>query len=171
MHAYPPPSFSPRINLKPLEAGDPDATEIDELEDDLANMTRPLANMLFSQDLLIKTRTLVLSNPPAAWTPDLSRGFVNLRTSVLIHTMPMYFPEEDSIILTNAPSLRHVSLQGTSEGAALPFDQLQTLTIREISLDQAFNLLILCLDLTSYRSYDIKILRREGQHDPIQDTV
>jgi hypothetical protein len=254
MHAYSPPSFSPRINLKSLEADDPDATEeypdqgwkeIDnrpivlgavfsrwrqvawdtpelwsvldlrphatdprtiaaaaallqlyasnaraaaldvqivfswphtaELVDDLADMfaivARPLANMLFSQDLLIKTRTLILSNPPAAWIPDLSRGFVNLHTFVLIHTMPMYFLKVMEITLTNVPSLRHVSLQGIWECNTLPFNRLQTLAVRRIPLDQAFKLLILCPSLTSYRSYWIEVLLRSRPDGSLQETV
>jgi hypothetical protein len=69
---------------------------------------RPLTDVLFSQDLLVKTRMLVLSNPPAAWVPGLSRGFINLHTFVLVHTMG--FLDLPSLILANVPSLQHVSL-------------------------------------------------------------
>jgi hypothetical protein len=104
-----------------------------------------------SKEVTTRIRTLVLSNPPVAWFPYLSKGgFTNLHTLTIIDTVPEIQPS--CLTLTNVPSLRHLSLWGIQDSLSLPFGQLQSLTLRDMPIDVMFELLISAPNITSFRT-------------------
>ncbi|KXN86733.1 hypothetical protein AN958_09724 [Leucoagaricus sp. SymC.cos] len=112
---------------------------------------QPLTEVLFSPGLLSQTRILVLSNPPVAWLPYLSTGFLNLHTLALICTVPAL--EHSPFSLTNVPSLRNVSIRGINNfSITLPFNQLEFLNLRDMPLDSMIQLLLFCTNLKTFRT-------------------
>lgn len=115
----------------------------------LEGPAQSLGDALCSPEVLATVCMLVLSNPPDPWLPHLSRGFINLRTLVIISKGPK---PKTTVTVTNVPALRHVSLCGIRDSISLPFHQLLSMTLRDIPVDLMYELLLAGSSLVSYRT-------------------
>jgi len=115
----------------------------------LEGPAQSLGDALCSPEMLTTVCMLVLSNPPDAWLPHLSRGFINLSTLAIIAKGPK---PKTTVTVTNVPALRHVSLCGIRNLISLPFRQLLSMTLRDIPVDLMYQLLHAGTNLSSYRT-------------------
>ncbi|KAF5362509.1 hypothetical protein D9756_002675 [Leucocoprinus leucothites] len=109
------------------------------VDDSIVGPIQFLGDALCSQETMFKTHMLVLSNPPSAWIPCLSNGFINMHTLAITTSQPKH--QFTLTTIDNVPSLRHVSLRGIQDLVSLPIHQLLSLTLRDMPLDLTYHLM------------------------------